>query len=63
MNYLFNTSVHDQFTAFSEGFHKVMGGHVLVKIFSFVYCRVCKTTCIDTGIIFLISLNAMRLHT
>lgn len=30
INYVFNSSVQEQFDAFSKGFHRVCGGHVLV---------------------------------
>ena len=31
IDYIFNTSVTDQFDAFNDGFHKVCGGRVLVS--------------------------------
>ena len=32
IDYIFNKSVKDQFEAFSDGFHRVTGGQVLVRI-------------------------------
>lgn len=31
MNYIFNVSIKDPFEHFARGFHKVCGGHALVK--------------------------------
>lgn len=44
---ILNRSVHSQFTAFNDGFHKVCGGHILVCVivshfFININCRLCN---------------------